>query len=90
MKRVLWGIRGAKGTEGDWGKANRMSLPEARRNNLFLRVVFLVLLVCLGVFICFMSVHIQYSPNPQVFTEKRTSVNISSHCRPEEMLWSGT
>lgn len=48
MKRILWGIRGAKSTEGGWGKTNQMSLPEARRNNLFLRVVCLVLLVCLG------------------------------------------
>lgn len=48
MKRVLWGIRGAKSTEGDWGKTNRMSLTEARGNNLLLRVVCLVLLVCLG------------------------------------------
>lgn len=49
MKRVLWGIRGVRSTEGDWGKANQMSLPEARRNNLFLRAVFLVLLVWPGV-----------------------------------------
>lgn len=79
------GIRSAKSTEWDQGKANQTSGQKSRETTCFLELFSLMLLVYLEFFICFILVNIQYSLNSQVFTERETSVIISSYSLPEEM-----